>query len=103
MRIIKLIRSAFGNVYFTYSNWLRLRRAHNVKITSVGEISFRGMRPSDERQVVEIYYQLNGGANLTLSKLWLYRLVGSKLMLVAVKQEATGEKIVGMNMYYLNK
>lgn len=103
MRIIKLIKSIFENFYFSCDNWLRLRTLHKVKITSVGEISFRGMLPSDERQVVEIYYQLNGGAKFTWPRRWLYRLVGSKLMLVAVKQEVTGDKVVGINMYYLNK
>jgi len=103
MRIIKAIKSAFGSISFTCKNLLKLRSTNSVKPTNIGEIFIRGMESSDEKQVLEIYHQLNGAAQFSCSRRWLYRLAGSKLMLVAVKKEMTGEKIVGMNMYYLNK
>jgi ribosomal protein S18 acetylase RimI-like enzyme len=103
MRIIKIIKLAVGNISFVCNNLLKLRSKNNVKPTNIGEIFIRGMQSSEEKQVLEIYHQLNGGARISWSRRWLYRLAGSKLMLVAVKKDLPGEKIVGMNMYYLNK
>lgn len=65
-------------------------------------LTFRGYQKEDESQIARIYAALNGGAKFAGLRKWLFNIVGSRLMLVAVSTDDSGEVIVGMNMYYFN-
>jgi RimJ/RimL family protein N-acetyltransferase len=101
--VVKLFRSALVNIQFAFNNWTTLRNGHEIQPAEINGFFYRGMRRGDEQQLAAIYFKLNGRAKFSWSRRWLYRLLGSKLMLVATKHGPQGEIVIGMNMYYINK
>lgn len=62
----------------------------------------RGYKKEDMQQITKIYSALNGNAKFVWYRKWLFNLVGSRLMLVAVNAGDSDDALVGMNMYYFN-
>lgn len=90
--IVSLLR----NVY-------RLRRVSLMECCTDNGVTYRGFRRDDFEQVAQIYTELNNGAVFSKWLGWLYRAVGGRCLLVAVKNGCDGGgRIVGINMYYLN-
>lgn len=84
-------------------NLYRLRRASLIDCCTYNSVTYRGFRRGDFEQVTQIYTELNDGAVFSKWLEWLYRAVGGRCLLVAVKKgHDGGDRIVGINMYYLN-
>lgn len=98
------IKSKLSGVAFIARNLSAARRL--VKITSeeVDGLLFRGYSESDVEAIAKIYQQLNEGAVFSWILRSLYSCIGRRCLLVVEQRDAVGaSKIVGMNMYYLNR
>lgn len=99
---LNIIKSLYAEFSFLLRNTAAASRMRNAKGFTLGEIAYRTMQPKDEPPLLQLFYSLNGSGRFSPVRRLVYRLVGEKLMLVAVATVDGQEKIVGMNMYYLN-
>ncbi len=102
--IFKQIKSKLSALAFSMKNISATRRIVDFKSEYVDELLFRGYSALDEKAITEMYRQLNDGAIFSQIQRILYSYIGRRCLLVAEQKDAVGaSKIVGMNMYYLNK
>lgn len=98
------IKAKLGGLVFAARNIRLARKIVDIKNEEVGELLFRGYSASDAAAISEIYQELNDGAVFSRIQRELYSRVGRRCMLVVEQRDPFGaSKIVGMNMYYLNK
>ena len=98
------IKAKLGGLVFAARNVGLARRIGDIKNEEFGDLIFRGYSASDAKAISEIYQELNDGAVFSRIQRELYSRVGRRCMLVVEQREPFGaSKIVGMNMYYLNK
>lgn len=98
------IKAKLGGLVFALRNIQLARKIVDIKNEEVGDLLFRGYSASDAKAISEIYQELNDGAVFSRIQRELYSRVGRRCMLVVEQREPFGaSKIVGMNMYYLNK
>lgn len=83
-------------------NLLHARKINPLPGIVSNGLTFRSYQKEDAIQIAEIYAALNNGAKFAGLRKWLFNMVGSRLMLVAVSASDSGDAIVGMNMYYFN-
>lgn len=102
MSMLARVNARLADIQFIVRNFFHLRRVKNLEMVLRDSVCYRGMQRRDISQVSDLYIRLNTGSNLGWSKRWLYYFLGQKILLVAVTQEGGAEKIIGMNMYYLN-
>lgn len=100
--MIKRIKSKVVGFWFLLRNLIHAMKIRPFPGIIANGLTFRGYQKEDVEQIAEIYAALNIGANFVGLRKWLYDLVGTKLMLVAVCSGDSGDVIVGMNMYYFN-
>ena len=90
-------------MFFT-RNVIAAKKIAKIKFEKDDALLFRGYYSSDEKEISEVYKKLNGGVIFSQLKRILYRHIGHSFMLVVEERGQFGQsKIVGMNMYYLNK
>lgn len=98
------IKAKLGGLVFAARNIRLARRIGDIKNEEFGDLIFRGYSASDAKAISEIYQELNDGAVFSRIQRELYSRVGRRCMLVVEQRDPFGaSKIVGMNMYYLNK
>lgn len=101
------MRFAFLNLdaaAFFVRNVSAARNAVDIKSEDAGDLLFRGYSSLDEKAISEIYKKLNNGNRFSMLQRKLYSRIGRCFMFVVEQKRLVGQaKIVGMNMYYLNK
>ena len=102
--ILKRIKYKFSEFLFATRNISTIIRINEIKNKEVGDLIFRGYYASDECFISKLYQQLNGGAVFSPMQRWLYRQIGRRCLFVVEQKDSFGAyKIVGMNIYYMNK
>ena len=98
------VRSKFSGFVFVVRNFISARRLAEIKNEEVSGLLFRGYSASDVEVISKIYQQLNKGASFSRVQRGLYSHIGGRCLLVVEQKDAIGvSRIVGMNMYYLNR
>lgn len=100
--MIARIKSRVEGIRFLLQNLIHAIKIKPFPGITANGLTFRGYQKEDVKQIAEIYAALNKGANFVGPRKWLYSLIGSRLMLVAVSSGDSGDVLVGMNMYYFN-
>lgn len=102
--IFNRIRRKFSEFLFVVRNVVVISRVAEIESKEVGDLILRGYSASDEYFISKIYKQLNGGAVFSRMQRRIYRLVGRRCLFVVEQKDSFGVyKIVGMNIYYMNK
>jgi RimJ/RimL family protein N-acetyltransferase len=68
----------------------------------VAGVTYRGLRASEMSIVQELYAEMSGAGRLPMHLRWVYRVLGKKMVVVAVKNCGTSEKVIGVDMFYFN-
>lgn len=98
------VQSKLSGLAFAGRNISAARRLIEIRSEEIGELLFRGYSPSDADAISKIYYELNNGVDFSGLQRVLYRCIGKRCLLVVEQRDAAGaSKIVGMNIYYMNK
>lgn len=96
--------SIIDSIIFFVRNIIAAKKIANIKVEEDGVLLFRGYCSSDEKEIADIYKKLNSGSIFSRLQRALYRRIGQRFMLVAEERDQFGYvKVVGINMYYLNK
>lgn len=104
--IIRKFKSFFSHtVFITHS----LKLSFKIKPQKVVRNNNHTIRMARQGEIIEsfrLYCALHDGNKLSLVKQFLYLIAGRKLLVVALKAEGADghkEKMVGVDMYYVNK
>ena len=98
------VKLKLGGLLFAARNLGAACKFVDFKSEEVDGLRFRGYSAADAKVISEIYRDLNDGAVFSRIQRGLYSHIGRRCLLVAERKDAVGaSKIVGMNMYYLNK
>ncbi len=81
-------------------NLIAARRLAPMPVQEVGRFRYRGMAPGDYAPVMSLYAELHGGRRPDALKRALCRFAGDRLVMVAVREDAHGASIVGMDLFY---
>ena len=102
--IFKKIKSKLAMILFYARNIIAASRISEINNTEIDDFLFRGYSSLDEDVVAKIYHQLNDGAVFSPMQRRLYHRIGRRCLFVVEQRERVGSsKIVGMNIYYMNK
>lgn len=102
--MIAKTKSVISGLTFIARNIRAARKVPEIKSEKVEELLFRGYIPSDASAISAIYKKLNNETIFSCVQQELYSWVGRRYMIVVEHGDISGAtKIVGMNMYYLNK
>jgi RimJ/RimL family protein N-acetyltransferase len=97
-------KSVISGIVFIARNIYAARKVSEIKNEKMGNLLFRGYLPSDASIISEIYQKLNNGNIFSRVQHELYSRIGRRFMIVVEHGDISGAtKIVGMNMYYLNR
>jgi ribosomal protein S18 acetylase RimI-like enzyme len=99
----KVIRIIFNELIFFKINYFKFFNIDAAAEKKNDEIVFRGVKSGEIGEVLSIYTLLNNNKKINFIRSLLYQLLGNKIILIAVKRDATMERIVGISLYYLNK
>jgi L-amino acid N-acyltransferase YncA len=98
------VKSTFGIAAFAARNLSLAHRLNGIEKKEIDGLIFRGYLEADSDSISKLYRQLNDGAVFSKVQRWLYKRIGSGCLFVVEQRGALGaSKIVGMNMYYLNR
>lgn len=102
--MINKVRSKFATIAFVIRNLVVARKVGIIEKQEADDLVFRGYVDADFDSISEIYSNLNGASVFSGAQRYLYRRIGNGWLFVAEKKCVHGTpRIVGMNMYYLNK
>lgn len=100
--LIKSVKRIYSGCSFLYRNILGSIALNSFSTVQDDQkdIIYRGYNISDESQISKLLLELSG-FGFSLEQRWLYRIVGEKMLRVAVSID--DERIVGVEMFYFNK
>ena len=102
--IFTRVKSKFGSAAFVARNLSMVHRLNGIEKKEIDELIFRGYLEADADLISKIYRQLNDGAIFSQMQRWLYGRIGTRCLFVVEQRDALGaSKIIGINIYYLNK
>lgn len=94
----------FDVALYVVRNISMARKLDDIESRECDGLIFRGYSESDADSISKIYNNLNGGANFSLIQHCLYGHIGRRCLFVAEQIDEMGlPKVVGMNLYYVNK
>lgn len=97
-------RLKLKTVYFLifYRLIVRFKKTNIINKEEVDEfLSYRGADVNDLSQIKQIYMELSGN-ELSSSNIKLLKYCAKKLVIIAEKKVNGSEKIIGMDLYYMN-
>jgi RimJ/RimL family protein N-acetyltransferase len=97
--LMRYPRLAIGAAALMWRNLIRARRLRPIVPRSVGDYRLCGMDHSRLAGALSLYQSLHDGRSLDIPRRWLYRLVGSRLGIVALDAEG---QVVGAAFYSFN-
>lgn len=103
MRHFRRLQAACGGVMVVLRNLVAGRQVAGIGCGTRQGIVYRGMEAGEYRQVMALYASLHEGRRPNWVMRTVCRLLGGKMTLVAVARHGGQARVVGMNMYYLNR
>lgn len=103
MRHFRRLQAACGGVMVVLRNLVAGRQVSGVGCGTRERIAYRGMEAGEYRQVMALYASLHDGRRPNWVIRAVCRLLGGKMTLVAVARHREQARVVGMNMFYVNR
>ena len=97
------LQVACGGILVVLGNLVVGRKVSRVGCGVREGIVYRGMEAGEYAQVMELYASLHDGRRPNWVMRAICRLLGGKMVLVAVARYQGQARVVGMNMYYVNR
>ncbi|PMR70730.1 GNAT family N-acetyltransferase [Halomonas heilongjiangensis] len=97
------LQAACGGVMVVLGNLVAGRKVSRIGCGVREGIVYRGMEAGEYGQVMELYASLHDGRRPNWVMRAVCRWLGGKMTLVAVARHQGQARVVGMNMYYVNR
>lgn len=101
MKILKKIMGKISSLYNLKRNVNNFCKIHTIIELRDKDLKFRGADMNDLSQINSIYKELNGN-KLSSNNIKLLKYCAKKLVIIAEKEINGREKIIGIDLYYMN-
>lgn len=103
MRRFRRLNAACGGAMVVLRNLAAGRKVSGMGCSVRENFVYRGMEAREYGQVMALYAYLHGGSRPNWVVRAVCRLLGGKMTLVAVARHQEQARVVGMNMFYVNR